>query len=184
MLGPEGPRGKYVPPGNQNPRPRPAAWEWPPLSPAWGPASAQRLAAVGLRLLMCNRDLDASLTEGPRVHGQGDRVHRPESQRGGRLAQGWSVGRGAAHLVSQHWMERFLFPKGSFVLGLQGEHRGAALATRTSEGLQPELTAHGLDWFRPHLLGQSPSPLQASISPFYESVHCSPRAPPSQPLHH
>lgn len=120
--------------GNQNPRPRPAAWEWPPLSPALGSCLCHGLAAVGLCFPTCSRDVGAPLTEGPWVQGQGDRVQGlplpPEASvtAWGPVGPRWSVGRGAAHLVSQHRAERFLFPNGLIVLGLQGEHRGAALA--------------------------------------------------------
>lgn len=93
VLGPEGPRGKYVPPGNQNPRPRPAPWEWPPLSPARGSCLCQLLwasvfsCAIGIwmpgsqRAPRC-RARATGCTEGPRVQGQGDQVHRLPPSRG------------------------------------------------------------------------------------------------------
>lgn len=144
--------------GSQNPRPRPAAWE--------RAASSESC----LRVLPLPGAGAVASAVSPRAAGTGcPGCPGPESQRGGRLAQAWSVGRGAAHLVSQHRMDRLLFPNGSFAHGL-GESTCHSPYTPQRTRSRSCLRAARL---RPHVLAQVP-PLQASVSPFYKSADCPP----------
>lgn len=107
----------------------------------------------------------------------------PEAQCGGRLAQAWSVGRGAAHLVSQHRTERLLFPNGSFALGLgeSSEELLSPLATHSSEDPQPERPARGL---APSPRAGPKSLLSRPPFPPFTRALTAPPSPRTPPLHH